>query len=256
MFYTYKARWNPARPDFYPLEEIIIVGHRGAPVLAPGNTIESFKKAFETGIKGIELDIQLSKDKELVVFHDWNLKNITGSPEKIEAMDYIEILNISHKNNCKIPLLREVLEICPDGKFINIEIKSLHYSNIRLVEEVVKIIWQYKIEKFVVISSFNPFVLKFAKKIAPDLPTAYLWSSEEAPFLFNSPMWIWMCQPDGFHININNASQKIISWARKKNLTVLAFTVNNLSDFFKAQELGLDGIFTDNPHLKLSSESS
>jgi hypothetical protein len=61
MFYTYKARWNPARPDFYPLEEIIIVGHRGAPVLAPGNTIESFKKAFETGIKGIELDIQLSK---------------------------------------------------------------------------------------------------------------------------------------------------------------------------------------------------
>ena len=117
-------------------------------------------------------------------------------------------------------------------------------------------IQKYKMEKFVVISSFNPFVLQFVKKIIPVLPTAYLWSSEDAPFLFNSPLWIWICRSDGFHIDINNADEKIISWVRKKNLNILAFTVNNSFDLSKAQKLGLDGIFTDDPHLKLSSSSS
>ena len=117
-------------------------------------------------------------------------------------------------------------------------------------------ILQYKIEKNVIVSSFNPFVLRYVKKIAPDFSTAYLWSSENAPLLFNSPLWIWMCQPDAFHIDINNADENIIHWARKNNLAVLAFTVNNASDLSKVQELGLDGIFTDNPHLKLSATSS
>jgi len=253
IFYTYQLRWNPEYPDFYCSEEIIKIGHQGAPVLAPGNTIESFIKAFKAGLIGIELDVQLSKDGELVVFHDWNLGNISGSPEQIENMNYPEIRDLSLENNCQIPLLDEVLEICPKDRFVNIEIKSRYYSNSQLVKKVVKMIQKYNMEKLVVISSFNPFVLQFVKKIIPALPTAYLWSSEDAPFLFNSPLWIWMCRPDGFHININNADEKIINWVRKKNLNILAFTVNNAFDLSKAQKLGLDGIFTDDPHLKLSS---
>ena len=98
--------------------------------------------------------------------------------------------------------------------------------------------------------------MQFVKKIIPVLPTAYLWSSEDAPFLFNSPLWIWICQPDGFHIDINNADNKNIHWAQKNNLTVLAFTVNNTSDLSKALRLGVDGIFTDDPCLKLNSKTS
>ena len=75
IFYTYKAKWNPVTPVFYALEEIILIGHRGAPSLAPENTTESFIKAFEVGIKGVELDVQLSKDEKLVVFHDWYIRN-------------------------------------------------------------------------------------------------------------------------------------------------------------------------------------
>ena len=48
------------------------------------------------------------------------------------------------------------------------------------------------------------------KYIREDIFTAYIWSSEDALFLFNSPLWIWLCQPDGFHIDINNADKKII----------------------------------------------
>ena len=174
MFYSFLKKWNPCRPDFYPTDEIIKIGHRGAPKLSPENTLESFKKAFEAGIKGIELDVQLSRDGELVVFHDWELQNITGSPEKINNMDYLRIKDISQKNNCPIPLLGDVLKICPNGKFINIEIKCNNFSNSPLVKKLARVIYQYKIEKSVVISSFNPFVLQCAKKIIPDLSTAYL----------------------------------------------------------------------------------
>ena len=123
-------------------------------------------------------------------------------------------------------------------------------------EKLIKLIRKYKLQKHVVISSFNPFVLWSVKKWEPNFPTAYLWSSEDTHFLFNSPLWIWICQPDGFHIDINNADEKIVCWARKNNLTVLAFTVNNSSDLFKARKLKLDGIFTDDPHLITSSVSS
>ena len=43
IFYTYQAKWNPVRPDFYPIEEIVIIGHRGAPTMALENTIEVIK---------------------------------------------------------------------------------------------------------------------------------------------------------------------------------------------------------------------
>ena len=253
MVYIYEAKWNPVRPDFYPLGKNIIIGHRGAPALAPDNTIDSFKKAFEAGLKGIELDVQLSKDDELVVFHDWDLKNITGSTKQINDMDYWEIRALPHENNCQIPLLCEVLDICPKDKFINIEIKSREYSSTLIVKKVVEIIRKYKIEKSSVISSFNPFVLHYAKKMIPDLPTAYLWSSEDITFLYNSPLWIWICRPDGLHIDINNANKKIIRWVQRKKLTVFAFTVDNSSDLSKAQKLGFDGIFINDPYLKLSS---
>ena len=256
MLYAYGLKWDPIYTDFYSSGEMIIIGHRGAPILAVENTIESFNKAFEAGIQGIELDVQLSKDGVLVVFHDWSLKNLTGYSENIEDMDYLEIREIAHANNYQIPILSKVLEICPKGKLINIEIKSRHYLNTQLVTKVVNMIYKYKIEKFVVISSFNPFVLRFAKKLAPNFKTAYLWSSKYTSFLFNSPLWILMCQPDGFHIDINNADEKNISWVRKNNLNVLAFTVNNAADVSKARELGLDGIFTDDPYLITNSASS
>ena len=152
IFYTYKAKWNPVTPVFYALEEIVLIGHRGAPSLAPENTTESFIKAFEAGIKGVELDVQLSKDEKLVVFHDWDMRNITGSHKQIKDMDYSEIRDLAHENNCQIPLLDEVLDICPKGKYINIEIKSRHYSNIQLVKKIVEIIRLYEIQKSVVIS--------------------------------------------------------------------------------------------------------
>ena len=90
------------------------IGHRGAPLLAHENTLSSFKKAIEAGVDGIELDVQQSSDGKLVVFHDWDLSNLTGSDKKIESLSSIDISNITFPNESEkkcIPLFSEVVEI-------------------------------------------------------------------------------------------------------------------------------------------------
>ena len=88
-------QWNPKRATFYPRGETIIIGHRGAPSLAKENTIESFKLAFKAGLQGVELDVQITQDDKLIVFHDWIIINKNGKSNNISSLFYSEILLIS-----------------------------------------------------------------------------------------------------------------------------------------------------------------
>ena len=89
------------------------------------NTLDSFIRAFNAGLEIIEIDVQLSKDEKLVIFHDWEIKNDQGLNKRICSLNYSSILEISHNKDFHIPLLNEVLDILPKNCFINIEIKSL-----------------------------------------------------------------------------------------------------------------------------------
>ena len=70
MYYTYLKKWSVNRPIFYTKKDMIIIGHRGSPCLEKENTLKSFIKAFDAGVDGIELDVQILKDgKEFLLFH-------------------------------------------------------------------------------------------------------------------------------------------------------------------------------------------
>ena len=234
---------------FYSTGKIIIVGHRGAPMLAHENTLDSFMRAFNAGLKIIEIDVQLSKDEKLVIFHDWEIKNDQGLNKKICSLNYSTILEICHEKDFHIPLLNEVLDILPKKCFINIEIKSSGLFKSIIEEKILKIVKSKKIADKVIISSFNPFLIRRVKKIEPKILTALLWTNNSTPLLFNSPLWVWLCKPDGFHIDYCYANERMIKWAKKKKLTVLLFTINKTEDFIEAIRMGADGIFTDNPYI-------
>ena len=251
LFYYKNINWTPSRAKFYPIGEIVKIGHRGAPISSIENTIESFVQAFHAGLKGAELDVQLSKDGKLVVYHDWSIKNKNGLKSSISALTYSEIIEIFCKDNYHIPLLNDVLNILPNDRFFNIEIKSLSLFNTGIEGKIIELISQKNLNENISISSFNPFVLRRIKKLSSYIHTAFLWTGDESQFLFNSPLWIWICQPDSFHIDINYLDKQLILWAKKKGLTVLTFTVNNLQDFSFAKKMGVDGFFTDDPFLKL-----
>lgn len=255
IYYKQKNKLHPVRADFYPLGKVTKIGHRGSPMLARENTLKSFSQAFQAGLKGIELDVQLSKDGKLIIFHDWKMKNNNGIFKKINSMDYSEISTIAKETNFHIPLLNEVLDILPENRFINIEIKSFNLFSSKIEEKIVERILSYNILKNVVISSFNPFSLRRIKKINPKIISAYLWTNGSPPFLFNTPLWIWICHPDGFYIDISHADKKIIHWAQRKKMTIITYTVNNSRDYYWATEMKLDGIITDNPYLMINNIS-
>ena len=249
--YKYQRNWKPVYPLFYTNGELIKIGHRGAPALAHENTLASFTKAVETGMNGVELDVQYSADKQLVVFHDWELKNWNGYTKKIETMPYSEIQKISlhDDDNNKIPLFREVLNVLSKKCIIVVEIKSVHFLNAGIEKNVLEIIKEFNFEENCIISSFNPLILWRIRKLNPNILTAFLWSKTDPQFSLNSPLWVWLCRPHAFHADIEHLDENLMSWIHRKKMSVLTFTVKTSSDLSKAKHLGVDGIIMDDPYL-------
>ena len=247
----YKKNWVPVSPPFYSTGKLVKIGHRGAPSLAHENTLGSFRKAIDTGMDGIELDVQFSADKKLVVYHDWSVKCDSGKIELIENLSWSEIQKIPLNGNeqNKIPLFTDVLDVLNKKIIINIEIKSVHIINTNIEKNVLELIKTYGFENNCVISSFNPFIIRRIKKIDPKILTAFLWSKNDPQFIINTPLWVWICQPDGFHADIVYLDKQLINWVRRKNMSVLTFTVMTQRQLIKAQLLGVDGVFINDPYL-------
>lgn len=89
---------------------MIVISHRGAAGLAPENTLEGIDEAKKAGVDKIEVDIRISKDKRLVLFHDQSMYRITGKSDKISDLSLKEINITSTHSGHPIPSLEEALE--------------------------------------------------------------------------------------------------------------------------------------------------
>lgn len=166
-----------------------IWAYRGCCTLYPENTLEAFRAAAELdGITGIELDIQLTSDGEMVVFHDENLRRVTHIDRNVRGCTLAEIKNIAIPVNdgkyCSIPTLEEVLVMmkpyCESrGILINIELKTsiIRYDGIE--SKAYEIVRKYGMEQYIVWSSFLAESVDIIKKIDRDAKTAVLAMSIE-----------------------------------------------------------------------------
>ena len=166
-------------------------------------------------------------------------------------MPYSEIKKISlyDDDKNKIPLFREVLNVLSKKCTIVVEIKSIHYFNTGLEKNVLEIIKEFNFEQNCIISSFNPVILWRIRKLNPSILTAFLWSNKDPQLVFNTPLWAWICRPDGFHADIDYLDENLMNWIRRKKMSILTFTVKTPSELSKAKHLGVDGIIMDDPFL-------
>lgn len=130
------------------------------------NSMSAFRAAKEHGF-GIELDVRLSKDGELVVFHDDDLKRMTGVDGKVNEYTKDELAKMSLLGTEDgVPTLREVLELIDGAVPLLIEIKSKNGKE-GTAEKLVEVIKDYKGE--FIVESFNPLSLRVIKKARPDV---------------------------------------------------------------------------------------
>ena len=191
-----KADRNPFLGHFY--------AHRGFHDNlsdAPENSLKAFKKAVEKGY-GIELDVQLTRDEQVVVFHDNDLKRVCGIDAPVNSFTYDELLKLHIcDSEEKIPLFTEVLDVI-DGKVpLIVEIKMVD-AKTRVCELANDILVKYD-GKYMV-ESFHPFAVKWFREHRPKLLRGQLscnFIKEGIKETFG--MWLvhylltnFMCRPD------------------------------------------------------------
>lgn len=154
------------------------LAHRGlhtADKSVPENSLAAFKAAVEAGY-GIELDLQFSKDEQIVVFHDDTLNRVCGVDGRVDAYTYDELSAMSLCNTQeRIPLFSDVLELVNGRVPLLVEFKNGPKNNL-LCEKTLPMLRAYKGD--FCIESFSPFIVQWFRKNAPDILRGQL----SAPF--------------------------------------------------------------------------
>lgn len=168
--------------DTEALKRVGIWAHRGCSMMNPENTLPAFKKAAELeGITGIEFDVQLTNDGEIVVIHDERVDRTTDGTGNVCDYTLAELkkLSITGDDSYRIPTLREVLELlkpyCVNkGLRLNIELKNSVVRYEGMEQKVIDMVSEYGIESYVVYSSFNHDSIGLVRQLKADADVAYL----------------------------------------------------------------------------------
>jgi glycerophosphoryl diester phosphodiesterase len=208
----------------------LVIAHRGASAEERENTIPAFERAIAQGADYVELDVQMSADGELVVFHDLDLDRLTPLRGPLRRRPLAELREVG------VPTLEDVVELARGRVGVMAELKSPHlYRRRGLVERAVALLGPDD-----VVLSFQRRALVEARRLRPELR---------------------VLQHVGFGTSIRTASpyawgvgfwdprvtRRGISKARELGLVTTVYTVDDDARMRELSELGVDGIFTDCP---------
>jgi glycerophosphoryl diester phosphodiesterase len=215
------------------------------------NSLLAFSRAMDAG-HSIELDVQMTLDKKLVVFHDWDLGRLTGKDGKLSEKTYNEIKDL-HLNNTrqKILLLEDVLMLINGNVPLVIEIKSQKYFDNSICKEIYKVIENYN-GKFA-ISSFNPFVVRwFAKEqrgiVRGQNFTDFKNNNKIIAYIkkmFSYFLWILSNNnPDFYAVRTSMLPRSfpVRSAIRHKKI-IFAYTIKNKEDYDRIKDIVDNGFF-------------
>ena len=154
----------------------LIIAHRGASHLAPENTLTAFRLAKTLGADGFECDVQITRDRHLVVAHDYLTDLKTGVHGNIPDMDFDDLRQLDFGKwktpefaGEKIPTLEEVLEVAQDFRMIHIELKPYLDRDEEIVDRIIDAVLDAGLEEKAVLTSFEYGTLRRVKeRMAPD----------------------------------------------------------------------------------------
>lgn len=226
---------------------VAVIAHRGASGVAPENTMAAFVRAVEMGADAIELDCQLSKDGQLVVFHDSTLVRTTGrsgfvkdaTVDELRRLDAGSWFAPSYANE-RIPLLVDVLHSLRGRCRLNIEVKNLPFRYKGIEAAVVGLIAEtgFPLDD-VFISSFDHVCLNTITSLEPRLAVAPLFAHYPAP-LTTLPGNIW-------HPHRGVINRDFVAEAKAAGKTINVWTVNEPDEWTYIVQHGVNGIITDHP---------
>jgi glycerophosphoryl diester phosphodiesterase len=230
-----------------------IIAHRGLAVDYPENTLAAFRAALDSGADILETDVHLSRDGEVVIAHDADLKRFAGQPGMVSDFTIAQLRNIDLGKGNSFVLLREALEAFPTARF-NIDLKVR-----AVVEPFVDVVRQLQAQERVLIASFEETHRQVAASMLPGVA-----SSATPPHVLEGRIRSWLglsldtwSLPVGMvalqipvtRFGLGMATPSMIRAAHKKGLEVHVWTINNPVAMRRLWDMGVDGIVTDRADL-------
>ncbi|HUN64689.1 MAG TPA: glycerophosphodiester phosphodiesterase family protein [Bacteroidota bacterium] len=238
------------RPENRP----IVVGHRGASLRAPENTMAAFRRAVADGADAIELDARLTGDGEVVVFHDERLGRTAEGKGRIGGMTCRELRRLSagrwfHEkfSSEKIPLLAEVLDELGDRTGVNIELKARIPAEERMLpDRTMAVLRNAGNPASILVTSFVHSCIRRIRAAGADLTCGLLLPPYRA-VVMNPAALRKAFGVDYLVVNGSALKKTAVVRCHEKGLCVGEYTVNTPRRLQRALRYGVDAVFTDDP---------
>lgn len=227
--------------------------HRGFSGRYPENTMLAFEKALEAGCEGIELDVHLTKDGEVVIIHDEEINRTSNQQGLVKDMTYKELekVDFSYKYQGKVPFqkiptLREYFELVKDKDIItNIELKTGVFEYPGIEKKVNDLIKEFHLEEKVAISSFNHYSVMRMKELDPSLYCGFLTES----WIIDAGAYVKSCKVEALHPFFGMLNEEITKELKENGCEINTWTVNTKEDIEKMIEIEVNGIISNYPDI-------
>ena len=228
-----------------------IFAHRGFSGKYPENTMLAFEKAVEIGVDGIELDVHLTKDNEIVIIHDEDIKRTCDGEGLVKDMTLEELRKFDASATfrgqygfCGIPTLREYFELVKDTPIItNIELKTGVYEYPTIEQRVIDMVREFGLSDKIIFSSFNHFTVKRCEEIAPEIKRGFLTGDWLYDFgKYTAERNVQCCHP--WHISL---SEETVKEMHDAGCEINTWTVNEYEDIKKLSAWGVDNLIGNFP---------
>jgi glycerophosphoryl diester phosphodiesterase len=198
------------------MKKMQIIGHRGAAGLALENTMASFEQAVKWNLMAIEFDVRLTKDKQLIVFHDADLQRIADDSRLVNHLTLRELRKVALPDGSRIPTLREALAITKDIPAI-VEIRDNDCTR-----QVFAEIQRFK-DHDIRVASRRLDELRLLRSLDAEL---FLYSLEHTRALENIHL-ARMFKLNGVGMNFWLLNPLTYWYARRRKLAIYVYTVNS-----------------------------
>ena len=246
---------------------IQLVAHRGGSRLAPQNTLAAFRNALTFPIDAIELDVHMSRDGHVIVFHDYTVEKLTNGAGNILDLDFDELRGLNAAAHYpggwsepqQIPTLSEVLNLAKGRAQVYIEIKPSKRDGVfgrypRIVETVVEEIRAADMLDKVLIISFDWQALPHVKALEPSLKTGALVSTDVWDPRAKRALSVLTEQVAALGCEWINMDSQLFTiempeMFHQSGFKLGIWTVNTLRTMRRLANAGVDSLTSDRPNL-------
>lgn len=225
---------------------MIKLAHRGYSAKYPENTMIAFQKAYEKGFDGVETDVQMTQDGELVLIHDEKINRTSTGKGYVKDFTFKELrqFNFHYKADgfYEIPTLKELLTFIK-GKdfFVNIEIKTDVIEYLDIERKVVEMVHDMKLENQILYSSFHLESVIRLKKLDQLAYVGYL-----IEYNYNKHRRLL----DKYHITAihpkyHYLNEEKVADLKKNHIQIATWTVPTFKEYQRLKELGVDIIISN-----------